>query len=340
MNDPFLILIPIFNDWRAIALLLPQLDHILDRHRLRAEVLLVDDASPTAPPVHLSQQQYSALDRVDVLALRRNLGHQRAIAIGLAYAEQHRPCRALAIMDGDGEDNPEDLPRLLTCLETEASPPIIFAERTRRGEGLMFRLFYYLYRILHLVLTGIPVRVGNFSVMSAQVLERLVAVSELWNHYAAAVFRSRIPYATVPTRRAKRLDGHSHMNFLALVIHGLSAILVHGEVVGVRLLLGTLVMLTIALISLLTFVGVGILTHSSISGWVFIASGLFGLLLLQGVTLSILLVFFTLSSRSNAAFLPVRDYQYFVAEIQQLFPHILNAVPSRPNTHSSESSIR
>lgn len=335
-----MILIPIFNDWQAIALLLPQLDNVLARQRLRAEVLLVDDASPTAPPVIWSQQQYSALDRVDVLALRRNLGHQRAIAIGLAYAEQQRPCRALAIMDGDGEDNPEDLPRLLTRLEAEENPHIIFAERTRRGEGLVFRIFYHLYRILHFVLTGIPVRVGNFSVMSAQVLERLVAVSELWNHYAAAVFRSRIPYATVPTRRAKRLDGRSQMNFLALVIHGLSAILVHSEVVGVRLLLGTLAMLTVALISLLTFVSVGILTRSSLSGWVLIASGLFGLLLLQGVTLSILLVFFALSSRSNAAFLPVRDYQYFVAEIHQLFPLTLAAVPARLHTRSSESPVR
>jgi polyisoprenyl-phosphate glycosyltransferase len=340
MDEPLLILIPIFNDWQASALLLPQLDHTLDRHGLRAEVLLVDDASPTAPPVSFFRQQYSALDRVDVLALRRNLGHQRAIAIGLAYAERHRPCRALAIMDGDGEDNPEDLPRLLARLETENNPHVIFAERTRRGEGLLFRAFYHLYRVLHLVLTGIPVRVGNFSVMSAPVLERLVAVSELWNHYAAAVFRSRIPYATVPTRRAKRLDGRSHMNFLALVIHGLSAILVHGEVVGVRLLLGTLVMLTAALVSLLTFVGVGVLTHSSISEWVLIAGGLGGLLLLQGVTLSILLVFFTLSSRSNAAFLPVRDYQYFIAGIQPLFPQTLDAAPPRPTTRGGESSIR
>src|SRR5262249_12508415 len=90
MDGPLLILIPIFNDWQASALLLPQLDRTLDRHGLRAEVLLVDDASPTAPPVSFSRQQYSALDRVDVLGLRRNLGHQRAIAIGFAYPERHR----------------------------------------------------------------------------------------------------------------------------------------------------------------------------------------------------------------------------------------------------------
>jgi glycosyltransferase involved in cell wall biosynthesis len=337
MNEPLLILIPIFNDWRAVALLLQRLDRTLDRHGLRAEVLLVDDASFTSPPLTLTQQQYSALDRVDVIALRRNLGHQRAIAVGLAYVEQHRPCRALAIMDGDGEDDPEDVPRLLVQLEAKENPHVVFSERTRRAEGPIFRAFYSLYRTLHWVLTGIPVRVGNFSIMHSRALERLVAVSELWNYYAAAVFKSRIPYTTIPTRRAQRLDGRSHMNFLALVIHGLSAISGHGEIVGVRLLLGTVVLLTASLLSLLTFIGMKILTHASIPEWAPITGGLLGLLFLQGATLSILIVFFTLSSRSNATFLPVRDYRYFIAETQQLFPAVFSAALPRPKAFNRES---
>src|SRR5262249_12508418 len=100
-------------------------------------------------------------------------------ATDCAWAQPDRAgaCRALRITAGTGEDNPEPLPRLLARLETADNPHVIFAERTRRGEGLFFRAFYHLYRVLHLVLTGIPVRVGNFSVMSAPVLERLVAVS-------------------------------------------------------------------------------------------------------------------------------------------------------------------
>ena len=46
------------------------------------------------------------------------------------------------------------------------------------------------------------VRVGNFSAIPRRRLESLVAVSELWNHYAAAAFQSRQPYCTIPTQRA------------------------------------------------------------------------------------------------------------------------------------------
>ena len=70
-------------------------------------------------------------------------------------------------------------------------------------------------------------------------LSCLVASSELWNHYAAAAFASRQPYATIPTRRATRLDGRSKMNFVNLVIHGLSAISVYSDAIGVRLLIAT-----------------------------------------------------------------------------------------------------
>ena len=96
-------------------------------------------------------------------------------------------------MDSDGEDSPQDVPRLLERFEAEACGKVIFAERTKRSESMTFMFFYSVYRWVHLMLTGVPVRVGNFSVIPRSRLESLVTVSELWNHYAAAVFKSRQP---------------------------------------------------------------------------------------------------------------------------------------------------
>ena len=44
------ILMPVFNDWVAVARLLAQLDAVLERHRLEARVLLVNDASTEPMP--------------------------------------------------------------------------------------------------------------------------------------------------------------------------------------------------------------------------------------------------------------------------------------------------
>ena len=146
-------------------------------------------------------------------------------------------------------------PRLLAKCREEGDWKIVFAERTRRSESWVFRIFYVLYKAAHRLLTGSRVRVGNFSVVPRSRLSSLVVVSELWNHDAAA-FKSRQPYCLVPTRRAKRLHGHSSMNFVALVVHGLSAISVYSEIVGVRLLVFAF--------------GLILLTLSSVAGVVFV----------------------------------------------------------------------
>src|SRR5262249_13928887 len=171
------------------------------------------------PDVLLSTDP-KAIARVDVLRLRRNVGHQRAIGIGLAFIQANRPCRAVVVMDADGEDRPSDVPRLLARLKATDGRTIAFAERTRRSERYVFKLFYHLYRAVHRTLVGFGVRVGNFSIVPWAALESLVSVGELWNHYAAAVFKARLPYETVATMRGVRLAGGSLIPFLPLVLHG------------------------------------------------------------------------------------------------------------------------
>ena len=145
------ILIPVFNDWASVAQLLPKLDSVLASHFLTVDVLVVDDGSTVEPDGMLESGVFAALRRVDLLRLRRNLGHQRAIAIGLAYIEDCLSAGAVVVMDGDGEDDPADVPRLLERLEETGDRMIVFAERARRSESLVFRMFYALFKLLHRV---------------------------------------------------------------------------------------------------------------------------------------------------------------------------------------------
>ena len=65
-----------------------------------AEVLLVDDGS-VEPWREVLRSDYPGLGRVDVLELRRNLGHQRAISIALAHIYENRATDAVVVMDGN-----------------------------------------------------------------------------------------------------------------------------------------------------------------------------------------------------------------------------------------------
>jgi glycosyltransferase involved in cell wall biosynthesis len=322
-HDSILILIPIFNDWEAVRVLLTHLDESLLKKSIQAEILLVDDASSIAA----SQDKFSLLDlkaipKVSVLELRRNFGHQRAIALGLAYIEANIICRAVVVMDGDGEDAPEDVPKLIEKCAAEGYRKMIFAHRRKRAENLTFKLFYKLYKWLYKLLTGQRIRVGNFSIIPYTVLRRLVAVSEIWNHYAAGALKAKVPYSEIPTYRSKRLTGQSQMNFVSLVTHGLSAISVYGDVVGVRLLIATSVLIVLAIIAIATAVTIRFTTTLAIPGWATNVVALFLIILIQAVILSLFFIFVVLIGRNNSGFLPLRDYPHFISRLWIIYSRI------------------
>jgi hypothetical protein len=309
--------IPVYNDWTAAMRMLALLDMVLAGREETLRVLLVDDGSSEPAPAQLPFRPKS-LHSVDVLPLRRNLGHQRAIAIGLTYLYVQRPSRAVVVMDADGEDAPADVQKLLEECARQKDAKMVFAQRARRSEGFRFWAGYQLYKALHRLLTGRRVEVGNFSVVPWALLERLVGVSEVWNHYPAAVFKARIPVAQVPLPRAVRLAGESKMNWVSLVAHGLSAISVQGEIVGVRL-----VCLAAGLIALsfLALVGVGaalFLSPGALPPWATTAAVLLCVLLVGLFSMLTLPVLFVLQARERYSFLPLRDYQHYVLPEKRL----------------------
>ena len=302
--------IPVFNDAKSATLLLDQLDAIAASLPYDFAVVFVDDGS--------RQEEFAALPgptphipSVEVLQLRRNLGHQRAIAIGLSYIAAETDTDYAVVMDGDGEDRPSSIPELLAA--AEGSPhAAVFAERLKRHDGAGFMLGYRVFRLLHKLFVGRDVKVGNFSVLPRPVLERAVGVSEIWNHYAAGVFHARIPVVQVRIARGRRLAGESKMNLPALVMHGICALSVWSDVIVSRLFVivgGLMAAVLAALIAVLT---IRLFTTAAIPGW---ATAAAGMLLIGGLLLaivSLLLAVFVLGNRSAANFLPHRDWRDYV----------------------------
>jgi len=313
------ILIPVFDDWECAARLLPLIDAELSGTAADVHVILIDDGSATPAPEDLVRAPLQSISGVRVLRLRGNLGHQRAIAIGLYYVHQFLPSDATVVMDGDGEDRPSDIPALLAGLAQSGGREMVFAARTKRLERPAFRFFYRVYRLVHRVLTGIPVRVGNFSAIPRASVDRLMISSDLWNHYAAAAFRSKLPLRTVPLARGVRLTGKSRMNFFALVVHGLSAISVFADVVSVRLLVGATVSgLFALLLSAGVLYGRFAMAHA-IPTWAAIAVGSLAVVCLQAMMLSLVLVLAVIGARSHTSFIPLRDSEFYILETKRLW---------------------
>jgi hypothetical protein len=197
----------------------------------------VDDCSTTQPVAATWNQSFAAITSIDVVSLRSNIGHQQALAAALSYIAQNTLPRSVVVMDADGEDLPSDVPRLLEAFDSAGEERVVFARRTRRSEGLVFTIFYHLYRIAHRILTGIPVEVGNFSVFPGTRLRGLVSDPALWRHYAATVVHGGIPSTLGPTSRGQRIEGRSRMSFASLVTHGLKAMTVFSDRIAARMLI-------------------------------------------------------------------------------------------------------
>lgn len=306
------VLMPVYEDWDVVGELLPRLGAELAAAGHSATLVIVDDGSYQRPTrLRLPLAGFSS---GTIVRLRRNLGHQRAICVGLAWIHAHLPGSTTAVMDADGEDDPRDVPRLLASFAAAGGDEVVFAARRRRSESLAFRIGYFAYRMLHRVLVGLPVRVGNFSVLPWSGLRRLVVAEELWNHYAAAVVRGRLPRHEVPTHRARRLAGSSTMRFIPLVMHGLSAIAVFADIVSVRLLVAGAIAAPVALAGAIASLE-SLATRTSAAA----LSGLFlSVAVFQVVGFGGLLAVGALAGRRGGGFLPERDALAFVDSTESL----------------------
>ncbi len=215
-------------------------------------------------------------------------------------------------MDSDGQDSPPAIPRLLQA--SPAGDRVVFASRRRRSEGVVFTAFYHIYRLVHWLLTGISVRVGNFSYLPWTYLNRLVVSSELWNHYAATVFVSQVPYEMIPVARAPRLHGHTRMNFPALVSHGLAAISVFSALVGARMLVVLSLATGASLFLLAAVLSARVLSASAIPGWTPYAAVLLLIFMAQLLIVTAAFSLLVLSGRSSTGTIPIRDYRLFLEE--------------------------
>src|ERR1700733_15158066 len=109
--DPMLrlhLVIPVYNDWPSFRILLRELDKFAATTSHKIYVTAVNDGSTETADLILGNISYAKhLYGAEILHLSANVGHQRAIAIGLCTASQDDSADAVLIMDADGEDPPQ-----------------------------------------------------------------------------------------------------------------------------------------------------------------------------------------------------------------------------------------
>lgn len=306
-------LTPVYNDWESFSILVKAIEEYPKHQDLLFQIIVINDGSIE----DYKDYKISKNTSIEIVNLKTNIGHQRAIAVGLQYINDIKSdFDYVIVLDSDGEDKPEDITFLISQCQTLNNCKIVFAQRKKREESVFFKIGYFFYKSIFYCLTGQKINFGNFSCIPNKLLKRVVVQDNLWNHYSGSIIQSKTPFDKVILNRGKRYAGQSKMNFTSLVLHGLSSISVYFDSLSVRILKLSLFGVLLCFLSVISVLYLKFFTDSSIPGW---ASNLiliiFSIILqLSSVTLIVLLM--QLSSRKNIKAPNSEIYKEFIDKIE------------------------
>ena len=236
----FIILIPLYNDWKSVSKLLDEIDLQINSWDAEVSIIIVNDAS-TEERSGLDSD-YKKIKSVKILNMKENRMHQRCIAAGLKYICEKEDFDRVIIMDADGEDRPEEINDFFKKAQENPSMTIV-GNRYQRSEGVFFKIMYEIHKLLSLIFTGKLIKFGNFTCLPKIHAEQLIQKPQLWNSYSGSVMQIIGDRTLIPSSRGTRYVLPSKMNFIALVFHSLSIISVFRNAVIIRSIVYLLVYL-------------------------------------------------------------------------------------------------
>jgi len=286
-DDHFIIVTPVYEDSEAASKLFQELNAEFGD---KVYIVAVDDGS-IRQPIDLIDIENAGLQG-SVIKLKRNVGHQRAIAIGLNYVAEHfNSEHHIVVMDSDGEDTPSSIRLLLKALNSK-DIDITVAKRKSRVETLKFRVFYIVYKWIFKLLSGREISFGNFMALKSIALKRLITMQELWLHVAGCALMSKLRITSCELDRGSRYAGQSKMNFVGLVLHGFKGLMIFAEDVLVRVGIVCAFIAFLAILASIVAVMLKTLGFAT-PGWFSVALGILILVFLQTGALTLMSLMLT-----------------------------------------------
>jgi glycosyltransferase involved in cell wall biosynthesis len=198
------IVVPLYNEEENVRELHGRLKEVLDGLGSEYELIFVDDGS-TDGTLPLLQEMQSGDGRVVVLSLRRNFGQTAAFAAGFDYARGD----VIVTMDGDLQNDPKDIPRLIDMIREN---DIVSGWRKSRKDPFFSRRLPSLIanRLISKV-TGVSLHDYGCSLKAyrQEVIKNLKLYGEMHRFIPAVANLYGVKIAEVETTHHPRLRGKS-----------------------------------------------------------------------------------------------------------------------------------
>lgn len=192
----FSIIIPFYNEEDNVTPVLEE----TRRTNPQAEIVAVNDGSTDA-----TEARIRAIPDVRLVSFPRNLGQSAALYAGLLEASNE----VLVLMDGDGQNDPADIPRLLSHL---AAYDVVCGYRRRRHESWQVKIASRIANRVRRFVTDDDIRDAGctLKVIRRQHLAHLIPFREMQCYMAAMLRRAGLRIFQVPVNHRPRRAGRSN----------------------------------------------------------------------------------------------------------------------------------
>ena len=199
------VLVPVMDEAETVEELARRVAEVLDRGGWSHEILFIDDGSQdgTARRVRAAHEVDA---RVKLIRLRRNFGKAAALSAGFDYSHG----RLIITMDGDLQDDPEEIPRFLGALDDEELDLVSGWKRRRRdpwSKRLPSKLFNWVTRKL----ASVELHDFNcgFKAYRREVLEQVAIYGELHRYIPVLASRRGFRVGEIAVQHHPRRHGRS-----------------------------------------------------------------------------------------------------------------------------------
>ncbi|MGI8548864.1 MAG: glycosyltransferase family 2 protein [Gemmatimonadaceae bacterium] len=258
------VVIPCYNEEEVLGETHRRLTQVLTQPGMpRFELIYVDDGSRDTTPLLLRALQ-QVDNRVRVVLLSRNFGHQLAVSAGMEDARGD----AVVLIDADLQDPPEVI---VTMLERWAEGyHVAYGQRVDRAGETAFKVgtAKLFYRLLNrLTETEIPLDTGDFRLMDRKVIDAIASMPERDRFVRAMVSWVGFRQIAVPYQRSPRFAGESKYPLKKMIRFAFDGITSFSRApLTMAAYLGTTAA-AMALIGILYAVGMRLFTNEWVTGW-------------------------------------------------------------------------
>lgn len=214
------VVIPCMNEEEALCETNQRLVKVLEQSPVDFEIVYVDDGSTDSTPEVLRELQ-SQDERIRVVRLSRNFGHQIAITAGLEHASGD----AVVITDADLQDPPEVILEFLA--KWQDGYDVVYGVRAEREGETAFKIWTakFFYRFIgRLADTRIPLDTGDFRLMDRRVVDALLSMPERDRFVRGMVSWLGFSQTGLSYRRAPRVAGATKFSLFKMIRFALDGI--------------------------------------------------------------------------------------------------------------------